>query len=369
MKITHLEPFIIHAPVTRGGVSDSTHSLTHWGAPGVIIHTDTGLRGFGYTGTHAHLPSDRLITECITESYGPLLIGEDPIEVRGLWSKMINHSETQWVGRAGITQLAISAIDLALWDLKAKALQLPLWKVLGGSPKEVEAYNTDGGWLNFSQEQLVEDCLKMTKEEGYRSIKLKVGKDNLREDYRRVSAVREAVGPDVDIMIDANGRWTLPKALRAVEMMKELDIVWVEEPISFDDVEGHRQLASKSPIPIALGEQLYSSDHFQQFIHRQAVHFVQADAVRLAGITEWWQVAELAHSYRLPVVSHVGDMCQVHLQLAIAHPSCSLLEFIPWLQPWMKHPVEVQQGFYKVPQEIGAGTEFSQEALDSINVI
>ena len=367
MRITRLEPIILHAPVTRGGIADSTHSITHWGAPGVAIHTDSGHIGYGFSGTHAHLPTDKLIVDCITESYGPLLIGEDPREVRALWEKLYHRSEIYWVGRAGITHLALGAIDIALWDLKAKEAGLPLWKLLGGSAsKKIEAYNTDGGWLNWPLERLVSDCKRMVGEEGYRAVKIKIGGPDPNSDLKRVEAVRNALGPGIRIMTDVNGRWTLPQAIQTGSRLVPLDVAWIEEPLYFDDVEGHRRLAQSISTPIALGEQLYISSQFRDFIHAGAVHYVQPDIVRLAGVTEWWQVADLAHSYRLPVVPHVGDMSQVHQHLCIAHPACTLLEYIPWLRDWMKHPAQIEAGYYLAPQEPGAGMEPSPHALAAI---
>lgn len=368
MKITALTPFILHAPVTRGGIADSTHSITHWGAPGVAIHTDNGFTGYGFSGTHAHLPTDRLIVDCAVHSYGPLLLGEDPREVRALWEKLHKHSPIQWVGRAGITHLALGAIDLALWDLKAKAAALPLWKLLGGSArKRVEAYNTDGGWLNWPLDRLVSDCRRMVETEGFRAVKIKLGSANSSDDLRRLAAVRAALGPDIRIMTDANGKWTLPQAIQLGRRLRDFDIVWLEEPIAFDDVIGHKRLAAAIDTPLALGEQLYLAAQFRDFIHAGAVHYVQPDVVRLAGVTEWWQVADLAHSYQLPVVPHVGDMCQVHQHLCFAHPACQLLEYIPWLRDWMLHPAQVRDGHFVAPEIPGAGTEPTPEALAQIN--
>ena len=370
MNITRLEPIILHAPVTRGGIADSTHALTHWGAPGVAIHADNGCIGYGFSGTHAHLPTDRLIVDCIVNSFGPLLLGEDPREVRALWEKLYRQAQIYWVGRAGITHLALGAIDIALWDLKAKAAGLPLWKLLGGSAsKKVEAYNTDGGWLNWPLETVVSDCKRLVEEEGYRAVKLKVGGPSPREDLRRVEAVRRALGPDVRIMTDANGRWTLPQAIQTAGHLADFDVAWIEEPIFFDDVAGHRRLAETIATPIALGEQLYMASQFRDFIQAGAVHYVQPDVVRLAGITEFWQVADLAHCHNLPVVPHVGDMCQVHQHLCFAHPACSLLEYIPWLRDWMQFPAKIESGFYVAPQEPGAGMTPTREALATINKI
>ena len=365
MKITRLEPFILHVPVSHGGISDSTHTVSHWGIPGVTIHTDTGLAGYGYTGTHAHLPTDRLITDCITHSYGPLLIGEDPRQVRYLWEKLCQHAPIQWVGRGGITHLALAAIDIALWDIKAKAAGMPLWQLLGGSAtKRVEAYDTDNGWINRPTKTLVEDARRLTQEQGYRGVKIKIGGPDPQVDLSRIKAVRKAIGPNVKLMVDANGRWDLPTALRVGRHFDDHDVYWFEEPIWYDDVAGHAELARTIATPIALGEQLYLLDNFRQFIDAGAVHYVQADAVRLAGITEWWQTADLALAHRLPVVPHIGDMMQVHLHLCIAHKACSMLEYIPWLRECFTDPATVEEGFFVLPQEPGAGTTLKIDAIE-----
>jgi L-alanine-DL-glutamate epimerase-like enolase superfamily enzyme len=369
VKITRIETFILHTPVTRSGIADSTHAISHWGAPGVILHTDTGLKGYGFSGTHAHLPTDRLIVDCIEHSYGPLLIGADPTEVQHLWQKLHRHSPVMWVGRGGITHLALGAIDIALWDLKAKAAGMPLWQLLGGSAeKRVQGYNTDGGWLNWSQQQLVDDCRRLVEEEGYQGVKIKLGSPQMGDDLDRIAAVRRAIGPHVRLMVDANGRFNLPDAIHIGRHLADYDVYWFEEPIWYDDVPGHAALARAISTPVALGEQLYSLDNFRDFIAAGAVQFVQPDAVRLAGVTEWWQVADLALAFRLPVVPHVGDMAQVHLQLAIAHPACNLLEFIPWLQPAMQEPVTARDGFFVTPTAPGAGTTLAANALERFGV-
>jgi L-alanine-DL-glutamate epimerase-like enolase superfamily enzyme len=369
LKITKVEVFILHVPVTRGRIADSTHQLTHWGAPGVILHTDAGLRGYGYTGTHAHLPTDRLIVDCISHSYAPLLLGEDPADVSRLWTKLYRFPPVQWVGRCGITTLALSAIDVALWDLKAKVAQQPLWKLLGGAAdKRLQAYNTDGGWLNWSDEEVVSDARRMVEEEGFPGVKIKVGSENVERDVLRVEKVRKAIGPHARLLVDANGRWDLPAALTFAGHVAGSDVGWLEEPLWYDDLQGHADLAGRTTIPIALGEQLYCFDHFRNFITAGAVHYVQPDAVRLAGITEWLRVADLARAHSLPVAAHVGDMMQVHLQLSISHPACSELEYIPWLRECFQEPATVKGGFFMVPEQPGAGTSLLDSALERFNV-
>lgn len=368
LKITSIETFILHVPVTGEGIADSTHSITHWGVPGVIIRTESGLVGYGYTGTHAHLPSDKLITQCIAESYAPLLLGQDASEVRSLWDKLCHYPPLQWIGRGGITHLALSAVDIALWDLKAKAAQMPLWKLLGGSQdKRVEAYNTDGGWLNLAQETLVAQAKRLV-EEGYAGVKIKVGSPQPARDLERIEAVRRAIGSHIRLMVDANGGWDLPTAINVGRRFADYDVQWFEEPLWSDDVRGHARLAQSICTPIALGEQLYRLDDFRNFIEAGAVAFVQPDAVRLAGVTEWWQVADLALAHRLPVVAHIGDMVQVHLQLSIAHTACQLLEFIPWLTNCFAEPATVKEGYFVTPQLPGAGTTLRADALEKYSV-
>ncbi len=369
MKITDLETFILHVPVTGSRIADSVNQITHWGAPGVILQTDEGLRGCGYTGTLGHLPTDRLIRDCIRDAYGPLLVGEDPHEVRWLWQKLHGAPGVHWVGRAGVTQMALAAVDVALWDLKAQAAGLPLWKLLGGSAaKRVEAYNTDGGWLSLSWQQLVDDARRMVEKDGFRAVKIKIGSPDPHDDLQRIEAVRGAIGNRVRLMVDANGHWDLPTAVRFGSRLADYDVAWVEEPLPADDVPGHAALARAIATPVALGESLYTAAQFRAFITAGAVHYVQPDATRLGGLTPCWQVAELACAHGLPVVPHAADMLQVHQHLAIAHPGCSLFEYIPWLRRCFVEPATVQDGCFQTPQAPGAGTALKEGVLEEFGV-
>jgi L-alanine-DL-glutamate epimerase-like enolase superfamily enzyme len=357
MKIVSVDPFILHLPVTAGSIADSTHRITHWGVVGVRLLTDSGLEGFGFTGTHADAASDRLITSCISEAYAPLLMGEDAIEHTRLWMKLSRRPPLQWVGRAGITQLALAAVDVALWDLRAKHADLPLWRFLGGatSPR-VQAYNTDIGWLSIPKEALCSGAKRAVEEEGFRFIKIKVGHSDPNVDLDRLRAVRRAVGAEISIAIDGNGKWDLPTCQRFCANAAELDLFWFEEPLWYDDVGGHAALARSTSIPVALGEQLYSLDAFKSFVAAGAVQYVQPDVTRLGGITEFIQVADLALAYRLPVAPHAGEMSQVHVHLAFWHPATSVLEYIPWIKDHFEEPIAVEDGCYALPQRPGAGT-------------
>jgi L-alanine-DL-glutamate epimerase-like enolase superfamily enzyme len=364
VKIRSVEPFILHVPLNTDSISDSTHTITHWGVVGAKIVTENGLEGFGFTGTHAHLPSDRLITACIADSYAPLLLGDDASDGALLWLKLARHPALQWVGRAGITQIALAAVDIALWDLRAKAAGLPLWQLLGGATKQrLEAYNTDIGWLSIAKDALVGKSMHAIEYDGFRRLKLKVGHADPIIDIDRIEAVRRAVGPSVTIAVDANGRWDLPTCQRFCARAAPLDLFWFEEPMWYDDIASHAALARSTPIPVALGEQLYTADAFSAFIDAGAVHYVQPDVTRLAGITEYIQVAHAAHARRLPVAAHVGDMGQVHVHLSYWHPATAMLEYIPWIKDCFAEPIRVEDGHYVRPQMPGAGCTLTAAAV------
>jgi L-alanine-DL-glutamate epimerase-like enolase superfamily enzyme len=363
MKISTVTPFILHVPVTGAQISDSTHTLTHWGVVGARIDTEDGLSGYGFTGTHAFLPGDQLITRCIATCHAPLLIGEDARDTARLWHKLAHHPALQWIGRAGITTLSHAAIDVALWDLKAKAAGVPLWKLLGGQARErVRAYNTDVGWLSIADDALV-DGARRAVDEGFSGIKIKVG-STVERDLRRLAAVRRAIGPDITLAVDGNGKWDLPTCLRFCSAAQERDVYWFEEPLWYDDVKGHAQLARATCIPVALGEQLYSTDAFAEFFAQQAIHWVQPDVTRMAGLTDVLRVCDHAHALRLPVAPHAGDMSQVHVHLAHAHPAVAVLEYIPWIKHCFTEPAEVVDGYFRLPGQAGAGTTPTDEAWE-----
>ncbi len=365
MKIVAVDPFILHLPIAQGSISDSTHAVSHWGVVGARIATEDGLEGYGFTGTHAHLPSDQLVTRCIAGCYRPLLIGEDAREGQRLWTRLARNPPLQWVGRVGITHLALAAVDIALWDLRAKKAGLPLWMLLGGATKpRLDAYNTDIGWLSIPDDELVNGSLRAIEMDGFRRIKIKVGHDNPVIDLRRLELVRRAIGPGITMAIDGNGKWDLPTCMRFCRQAEGLDIFWFEEPVWYDDVASHAALARATSIPVALGEQIYTLEHFASFVKEGAVHYVQPDVTRVGGITEYIQVADLAHAFRLPVAAHAGDMCQVHVHLAHWHPASTLLEYIPWIKDHFEEPIRVVDGDYLRPERPGASATPTREAFE-----
>lgn len=364
MKIVNVESFILHVPLALQSISDATNTISHWGVVGVVITTDCGLKGYGYTGTHAHLNTDQAIAGLIEGTYGPMLMGQDANDSYQLWHNMARKAPVQWVGRSGIVHLALGAIDVALWDLRAKQAELPLWKFLGGSTSEkIEAYNTDIGWLSIPIDQMVDRAKAAVEVDGFKRLKIKVGQDIVSRDVERFEALRNAVGDEVSIAVDANGKWDLGSAKRFCTLAAPMDVFWLEEPLWFDDVAVHAELAGSVDVPIALGEQLYNAESFAAFVGSQAMAYAQPDVTRLAGITEYLQVAEMCQANRVPVAAHVGDMGQVHVHLAFHHAATTMLEYIPWIKHCFEEPIEVIDGYYVRPEQPGAGTTVLPSAM------
>lgn len=359
MKIVAVESFIVRVPIRRP-IGDAVHDWDFWSVPGCWVRTDDGLVGTGYTGLMGN--GESLITDVIDQYYAQRLLGADPQDVAGLWDSL-QWGEMHWVGRAGVTQMALSAVDIALWDIKAQAAGVPLWQLLGGHKSSYPAYNTDAGWLNWSLEELVEDTARLISE-GWGGVKIKLGKPSLREDLVRLAAVRERLGPDPMLMVDVNMGWDLTRARAAGPALAEHDVHWLEEPLHPDDVSGHAALARSISTPIALGESLYHRFQFRDFITQRAVAFVQADVTRVGGITEWLRVAGLASGFNVPVIPHAGDMMQVGQHLVGATTNAPMLEYIPWILELFEEPVRVERGTVHLPRTPGASTTMRPDALE-----
>jgi L-alanine-DL-glutamate epimerase-like enolase superfamily enzyme len=254
-------------------------------------------------------------------------------------------------------------VDMALWDLAAQRAGEPLWQLLGGRHRRLETYNTDGGWLNFTVEELIDDTLAMV-ESGWRSVKMKVGGPEPRVDLERVRRVREALPKDVSLMVDVNQKWDLMTARRCASEFALLDVGWMEEPLHPDDVVGHAALCAKSSVPIALGENVYSAEAFANFLALSAVDVVQVDVTRVAGISEWLRVASAAQSASRAVIPHAGDMMQVHQHLVAATSPARvpMIEYLPWGLEVFEDPVQITRGTITLPSKPGASSSVAKDA-------
>lgn len=362
MKITGSETFILKIPIGRE-IADSMQSVSHLEIVGVTVQTDAGISGTGYTITVGFGGS--VIQEVLDTLFVGELPGRDPHDVREIWQQLY-FGKAHWIGRAGATTMAQAAVDIALWDIIAKAAERPLWQTLGAAcTGDIPVYNTHAGWLNFSVDQLREEALRLL-DQGYSALKMKVGLPDPHEDRRRVRAVRDAIGDSTMLMVDANQKWDARQAVTAARLLEDLGLAWLEEPMHPDDIPAHRALKDETSIPIALGEHVYTTHAFRDYLVSRAVDVVQVDVCRVGGITPWLEVAAMANAHGVRVCPHCGDLMQVHQHLVRAIPNNWYLEVIPlWEVGPFVHQIRIENGTYRAPAEPGASTDFTPLALQN----
>jgi L-talarate/galactarate dehydratase len=285
------------------------------------------------------------------------LIGEDPNDIGKVYSKLLWAGAS--VGRSGVATQAIAAIDIALYDLKAKRAGLPLAKLLGAYRDSVQTYNTSGGFLHAPIEE-VKDRATQSLAEGIGGIKIKVGHPDSTVDLARVTAVREHLGDSVPLMVDANQQWDRTTALRFGRVLEQFGLVWIEEPLDAYDAEGHGQLAAALDTPIATGEMLSSVAEHIALIEHRSVDIIQPDAPRIGGITPFLRLAALADQANLQLAPHFA--MEIHLHLAATYPREPWVEHFEWLNPLFNERLEIRDGRMWLPDRLGLGFTLSEQA-------
>ncbi|HEY0603522.1 MAG TPA: mandelate racemase/muconate lactonizing enzyme family protein [Herpetosiphonaceae bacterium] len=285
------------------------------------------------------------------------IIGEDPSDIGKIYTKLLWAGAS--VGRSGLATQALAAIDIALYDLKAKRAGLSLAKFLGAYRDSVRTYNTSGGFLNASLDEVKARASELL-EAGIGGIKIKVGLPDSAEDLRRVSAIREHIGWEVPLMVDANQQWDRATALRMGRRLEEFDLTWIEEPLDAYDFEGHAHLARLLDTPIATGEMLASVGEHKNLINTGSCDIIQPDAPRVGGITQFLRLAALADERGLDLAPHFA--MEIHLHLAAAYPREPWVEHFDWLDPLFNERLEIKSGRMIVPDRPGLGVTLSEQA-------
>jgi L-fuconate dehydratase len=392
-------------PIGHGHGSDAIHRDPIYSYAVTQLHDDQGRVGTGLAFTLGE--GTQLVCEA-AGFYAQGLAGKSIEEIMagfGAWQRaMADEQQFRWLGpHKGIVQLALASVTNACWDLWAKTRGVPLWKLLLDlSPEQVVAtldlsyledeliafealmilrehqptratregilktgypgYDTSVGWFNYDDAQVRENC-KRAVAAGFTAMKLKVGSRDPERDIRRARIVREAAGDEARVMVDANQQWTLPQALEICQRLRVINPFWIEEPTHPDDVLGHKTLAAAiAPTKLALGEHVPNRVIFKNYLQARCAGFIQVDAVRVAGVSEFLAVSLLARKFGVPVVPHVGDMGQLHQHLvlfnhiAMGH-NALFLEHIPHLREHFVHPCVVEGGVYRTPQEIGSNCD------------
>lgn len=314
----------------------------------------TGV-GFGYTiGTGGTTVLELLRAELLGK-----LAGQDARRIAHIHEHLFKSIHALTPGCVSSTALA--AIDIALWDLAGKRTGTPLHILLGGAKERVLVYNTHVGWLNRPLEEMLELCREAVTRDGFRALKLKVGKRDSEEDRERVARVRETVGREVWLMVDANQSWTFGEAVRRLRLLEEFGLVWIEEPLPATDVQGFARLGLHTSIPRAGGESLYAPAYFYECVRGGALDILQPDVVRVGGITNAMRVCQLAYAANLRVAPHVSPELSVTVAAAVPNSMC--VEYIPQMEPVLRRRVRLEDGYAVPPDAPGHGIEFDEEAL------
>jgi L-alanine-DL-glutamate epimerase-like enolase superfamily enzyme len=357
--ITALEAGLYTIPLGTV-LTDSTHGVMRdFALITARVKDSEGAEGVGYTFTLGR--NSGAIHQILEREITEITRGQDADRIEALWTKI--WWEMHYGGRGGPTVLALSAFDIALWDLKAKRAGLPLWKLLGGHDPRVPCY-AGGIDLQLALDDLLRQADK-TLASGFRAIKMKVGRARLAEDVERVAAMREHLGDGFPLMVDANMRWSADEAIRAARALACCDLTWLEEPISPDDPAGHARVLREGGLPIAAGENLRSIWEFRHLIASGGVTYPEPDVTNCGGVTAFIKVAHLAECFNLPVTSHGAHDVTVHLLAAV--PNRSFLEAHGFgLDAYIRDPLLMREGFAIAPERPGHGVEFDWPRLEAI---
>ncbi len=355
-KIEAIEARVFHIPLAEP-MGDAKHGVhTYFELVTATLRTSDGVTGTGYTYTGGW--GGRAIQAMLTHDLAPALIGKAPDDIAALYDAMYWH--VHYVGRGGVASFAISAADIALWDLRGKASGRPLWQMAGGHNRTTRAY-AGGIDLNFARDKLLAN-IQGYLDRGFEAVKIKVGRPSLDDDTARVAAVRALIGPDRKLMVDANYGLDRAQALAAAKAFEPHDIAWFEEPIDPEDLEGYAQMADAVAIPLAQGENLHSRDEFRRAIAQAKLAFIQPDASNCGGVTGWMEVAAMAQAAGIPVCSH--GMQELHVSLMASQPHAGWMEVHSFpIDAYTTRPFVLQNAKGVAPDAPGTGVTFDWAKL------
>jgi L-alanine-DL-glutamate epimerase-like enolase superfamily enzyme len=347
MKVTGFETYFVRVP----------YEEVRGPAPQVILRltTDEGLDGVAYI--TPLVPWSIKPVRAAVEAMAERVIGLDPMAVESINSTLVtrlSRPQLDGIGRSGA-----SLVDIALWDIKAKALDQPLWRLLGGSNNKVRTYASWNLWYDYDIETLAQHGAEAVAK-GFRAMKYRLGGVKTREEcLDRTEALREAVGPDVDLMVDMNWGWTVDKTIRIGSELEEYGLVWIEDPIPADQYDGLAQISAALQTPITAGETYHEPAQFHEALQRDAFDIAMID-LECGGITQWLKMAAVIESYNTPIASHMCTEPSMHL---IAARGGFIVEYIPWMVPLFKEVPPVVDGYIELSEKPGIGVELDMAAI------
>ena len=358
LKITGIDIYTLSD--ASNPISDSTMRIGKFGSVILDVQTNSDIRGVGVGVLEM---SDDAVRSSL-EWLGKHVIGMNPLANEDVYQRMLQ--VTRGFGRKGYAFQLISAIDIALWDIKGKAAKLPLFRLLGGTKNRIPIYYS-GGWTSYSTDRLVNEAI-FAVAEGYKHVKIKVGVEggkNTREDVRRVAAVRKAIGDDVELILDANNAWTAGVAAKFAQDIAEYNILFFEEPCMADDIPGLAHVRSKASMPIATGEHEYTRYGTRDLMLGNALDIFQGDVCRIGGFTELLKANAIAQAWNLQFAPHCADF--IHSHLVSAAPNGFILERLAnkdnLIEKLYLHPPIPRDGFLDIPELPGLGLEPDYEYI------
>ena len=355
MKITGLKTHLLKLPSapTLAGIPDKADQYTFIT---LELRTDEGVEGIGVSFFGGGLAAT---LKNAVDQLGALTVGEDPLRPEAIVEKL--RAAAKGSGPAGIFTLACTPIDVALWDIKGKALNQPVWKLLGGFRDRVPTYASGALTRDLTLDEVVSAGPKLV-EKGFRQMKTQMalpGKTNARIEADRMRRVREAIGPDIDLMCDINQRWSVQQAISFGKRVEEVGLYWLEDVTACDDFDGLARVSAALDTPVAGGEYLYGPVPFRHMMEARSVDIVMVDLMRAGGITQWMKIAGMAEAFNLSIVSHLVP--EIHVHLVAAVPNGLTVEYMPRAVRLYKETPKIEDGMLVVPQKPGLGLEFDPE--------
>ena len=330
-------------------------TITDWPLILIDLYTDEGIVGRSYLEPYI-VNSMRYLIPALND-LGDMLKGRQisPFDLYDAARKSLH-----FIGYEGMSMIAVSGLDMAAWDALAKASDMPLCVLLGGTVGPVKSYNSNGLWL-FEPETVAAEANELRDEGGFMGLKLRLGRERVRDDLATIEAVRTAVGDNMQLMVDFNQGLDLGEALQRCHLIDDLGLAWIEEPIVYDNLDGYAQLAAELKTPIQIGENFYGPRDLHKALQKKACDLVMPDFMRIGGVTGWLRAAAIAGAAGVPMSTHLYPEVAAHVMRVTE--TAHWLEWQNWADPILQQPYEISDGHLHIPNVVGVGLEWKEDAV------